>query len=99
MDHIRSRLVEPEIVLYMETGLPEDVIRDLLTALNFKSARQLMRRSETDYKDLNLKDEQDEGKLIEAMSRRPRLIERPIVIENDKAVLGRPRENVESLFE
>ena len=62
------------------------------------SARELMRTKEDAYKSLGLKDETDEEKLIKAMAENPKLIERPIVIKGDKAVLGRPPEKVLELF-
>jgi arsenate reductase len=57
-----------------------------------------MRTKELIYKDLNLKDEKSEEKLIEAMVNNPKLIERPIVIKDDKAVIGRPIEKVINLI-
>jgi len=58
----------------------------------------IIRKKEKIYKELNLKDA-DEQALIEAMSQNPRLIERPILIKDDKAVLGRPLENISKLLE
>jgi len=57
-------------------------------------AREIMRTKEAVYKELGLKDVDDENKLIEAMAEHPKLIERPIVIKGDRAVLGRPPEKV-----
>jgi arsenate reductase (glutaredoxin) len=62
------------------------------------SARELMRTKEDEYKQLGLKDEKDEQKLIEAMAAHPKLIERPVVIKGEKAVLGRPPEKVLELL-
>ena len=72
-------------------------IKDVLKKLGI-SARELMRTTEDEYKTLNLKDEKDEEKLIEAMVSHPKLIQRAIVIKGDKAVLGRPPEKVLELF-
>ena len=54
------------------------------------SARELMRIKEDIYKELNLKEEQDEEKLIASMVEYPKLIERPIIIKDGKAIIGRP---------
>ncbi len=62
------------------------------------SARELMRTSEAVYKELGLKEVEDEEKLIGAMVENPKLIERPIVIKDGKAVIGRPIENVVELL-
>ena len=54
-----------------------------------------MRTNEAIYKELGLKDVDDEQKLIEAMAANPKLIERPVIIMGDRAVIGRPPEKVE----
>jgi len=90
---IRDAGIEPEIILYLEHPPAPAQIKSMLAQLGFSSARQLMRRGEGIYKELGLKDETDEPRLIAAMSQNPKLIERPIVIKGEKAVLGRPPEN------
>jgi len=89
--------VEAEVVKYLEETPSAEEIKAVLKKLNI-SARELMRTKEDEYKTLGLKDETDEQKLIEAMAAHPKLIERPIVIKGDKAVLGRPPEKVLELF-
>ncbi|NNE57203.1 MAG: arsenate reductase (glutaredoxin) [Hellea sp.] len=91
---IRDNGIEPEIVLYLDTSLTPDDIQSLIQMLGLPSARDLMRRGEAIYKDLDLKKETDENALIKAMAAYPKLIERPIVIHKGKAVLGRPPENI-----
>ena len=81
--------VNAEIVKYLETPPTKEDIKELLKMLGI-NARDLMRTKEEIYKELNLKDVTDEEKLIEAMAEHPRLIERPIVIKDGKAVIGRP---------
>ena len=81
--------VNAEIVKYLETPPTKEEIKELLKMLGI-NARDLMRTKEEIYKELNLKDVEDEEKLIEAMAEHPRLIERPIVIKDGKAVIGRP---------
>ena len=62
-------------------------------------ARQLLRSGEDEYKALGLSDTGlSEAQLIEAMVRHPKLIERPILIAGDKAVIGRPPEKVLELL-
>lgn len=94
---LEEKGVEVEVVKYMDTLKSVSEIQDVLKKLNI-SARELMRTTEDDYKALDLKNEQDEQKLIEAMSTHPKLIQRAIVIKDDKAVLGRPPEKVLELF-
>jgi len=87
-----------DIVLYLETSPDTAEIKMLLGKLGFDDPRDLMRRGEAIYKELGLKDETDPQALIAAMAAHPKLIERPIVIKGDKAVLGRPPENIAALL-
>lgn len=91
---LEENAVSPEIVEYLKDVPSAQDIKQLLSLLNFDSARQLMRTKETIYKELNLKDETSEDALIDAMVANPKLIERPIVINNGKAAIGRPPERV-----
>ncbi len=85
--------IDAEVVKYLETPHTVEEIENLLSMLGV-NARALMRTKETIYKELDLKNENDEAKLIAAMVANPKLIERPIVIKEGKAVIGRPIENV-----
>ena len=86
--------IEPEVLLYLETPPDAKALKEVLQKLGI-SARQLLRKGEDDYKDNNLADESlSEGQLIDAMVAHPKLIERPIVINGDRAALGRPPEQV-----
>lgn len=91
---LEERNIEPEIVLYLENPPSTGELTELLGKLGI-SARDLMRKGEEAYKDNNLSNpELSEAELIQAMHDFPKLIERPIVINNDKARLGRPPEQV-----
>lgn len=86
--------IEPEVVLYLEDTPDQEQLQDLLNKLGI-SARELLRTGEQEYKDNNLKDKSlSESDLIQAMTRYPKLIQRPIVVANNKAALGRPPESV-----
>lgn len=89
---------DPDIILYLETPPNHAEIKALIDKLGFDSARELMRRGEAIYKELNLKSVTDENALIQAMADHPKLIERPIVIKGESAVLGRPPENAQALL-
>jgi arsenate reductase len=85
--------VTPEQVLYLDTPPSKDQITQTLSYLNAK-AIDIMRTTEPTFKTLNLSKDLDELVLIEAMVNNPILIERPIVIAGNQAVIGRPPENV-----
>ena len=86
------------IVKYLDTPLSIDSLQQIITLLGFDSARQLMRTKEAIYKELTLKEEQNESVLLTAMIENPKLIERPIVLANGKAAIGRPPESVLSII-
>jgi arsenate reductase len=87
-----------EIINYLETNLNASLIKDVLHKLSLKP-RDILRTSEQDYKDNNLKEDNfSDDDLIDYMIKHPKLIERPIVIKGHKAVLGRPPENVLELL-
>ena len=92
---LKANGVEPEVVLYLETPPDAATIKTLLSQLGFASARELMRQKEDLYKELNLADiALSEEQLIQAMVENPKLIERPIVLANGQARIGRPAESV-----
>lgn len=95
---LEERGVQPTVLLYLETPPSATQLRDLLAKLGIP-ARQLLRSGEDEYRELNLADETlSEAHLLEAMAAHPRLIERPILIAGDRAVIGRPPENVLDLL-
>ena len=87
---------EIEIFKYLDEELNEDMIKALLLKLDI-DAIDLMRTKEDKFKELMLDKMGDEGVLIRAMVRFPKLIERPIIITDTKAIIGRPPTLVLSL--
>ena len=94
LELIRSKGIEPEIVLYLETPPEADTLDHLLTLMG-KEPREAMRTKEAPYRELGLSDPGTTREaLIEAMVNHPVLIERPIVVNGRRAALGRPPEAV-----
>lgn len=87
-----------ETILYLNEPLSAAEITQLLEKLGFTDARALMRTNEAIYKELGLKTETAQMALIEAMAQHPKLIERPIVVKGNAAILGRPPENVQKFL-
>ncbi len=91
---LEARGIQPEVVKYLETPPDEATLKSLLDMLGLEP-RQLMRQKEAEYKELGLDNpELDRDALIRAMVEHPKLIERPIVVKDGKAALGRPPEHV-----
>jgi arsenate reductase len=92
---LKENGVEPQVVLYLETPPDAATLRQLLQMLGMSSARELMRQKEDLYKTLKLADSKlTEDQLVQALVDNPKLIERPIVVANGKARIGRPPEQV-----
>ena len=85
------------IVEYLKTPLNTAEISQLMTLLNV-SPRDMMRTKEAEFKEQNSANA-DDATLIAAMATTPKLIERPIVTDNTRAIIGRPPENVLSLIQ
>jgi len=94
LDLLKEKGINPEIILYLETPPSETQLISILKKLKLEP-RDLMRKGEAEFKEQNLLDEsKSEKDLIRAMIECPKLIERPIVIYGERAVIGRPPENV-----
>ncbi|MDE1462374.1 arsenate reductase (glutaredoxin) [Spartinivicinus poritis] len=95
---IEEKNIAPEIIRYLETPPSEAELKNILKLLGMP-AKALIRTGEAEYKALALDlDSATEAQLITAMTQHPKLIQRPIVIANGKAVLGRPPENVDEIL-
>ena len=91
---LEEKGLEPDIVHYLKTPPSPAELSKVLDMLGM-APHDLMRKKEAPYKDNNLGDEHlDQDTLIRAMVDNPILIERPIVVANGKAALGRPPEAV-----
>jgi len=89
--------VNAEIIEYLKDIPTAEELSELIKKLNI-SPEELVRKSEKDFKE-NFKGQTLADKQwVEAMIEFPKLIERPIIVKNNKAVLGRPPENVLSLL-
>ena len=94
LELLEARGLAPTIVRYLETPPDAATLKYLLGKLGI-APRQLLRTGEDEYEELNLADPSlTDAQLIDAMARHPKLIERPIFIAGDKAVVGRPPEKV-----
>lgn len=91
---LEDKGVKPQVRLYLEDNPTKQEVQDILKKLSL-SPRDVLRKGEDEYKQNNLSDKtlSDEA-IINAIVKFPKLLERPIVINGNKAALGRPPENV-----
>ena len=94
LELLHSKNIEPEVIEYLNTPPDSMQLKRIVEMLEI-SPRDLMRKKETLYKEHALDNpELTEEQLLDAMQQNPILIERPIVLANGKAAIGRPPENV-----
>jgi len=94
LELLEERGLAPTVVRYLETPPDAATLKALLGKLA-SAARQLLRSGEDEYKALDLANPAlTDAQLIDAMVQHPKLIERPILVAGDKAVIGRPPEKV-----
>jgi arsenate reductase len=91
---LQERGIEPQVIEYLRTPPDKATLERILDMLGL-APRQLMRTKEAEYKEQGLDDPAlTREQLIDAMIATPKLIERPIVIKNGKAAIGRPPEKI-----
>ena len=94
MELLTEKGIDADVVKYLETPPNRETIINVLDLLDLEP-RELMRKGESEYAENNLSDESlSRDQLIDALVEFPKLIERPIVIANGKAAIGRPIENI-----
>jgi len=95
---IEENGVSPEIIHYLDKPLNKASLEDLLKKLKLQP-RDIIRKGEDAYKELNLSNpELSNEQLIDAIVKAPKLLERPIVVKGNRAIIGRPPENVLTLL-
>jgi len=96
LELIREKGVEPQIVEYLQTPPSAAELKDILSKLG-KTAAEIVRTKEAKEEGIDV-EALDNDALIEALVAHPRAIERPIVVKDAKAVMGRPPQNVIDLI-
>ena len=92
---LEARQLSPDVIRYLETPPDVPTLKSLVSQLGFTSVRELMRTKEELYKTLGLDDPSlDEESLYRQLVENPSLLERPIVIKDGQARIGRPPEQV-----
>lgn len=96
LKHLEGKKVEFELVDYLKYPMTEDELKDLLMRLNLKPLEIVRTQEELYKKELKGKNFEDE-EWIKIMVENPKLIKRPIVVKNFKAVWAVPPENMDDL--
>lgn len=91
---LEEKGIDVDVIKYLETPPTAADILKLKNALGISSLQQMMRKGESVYKEMGLKNVKDKEALIIALVQNPILLERPIVVNGSKARIGRPPEKV-----
>jgi arsenate reductase len=94
---IRDAGVEPEIIEYLKTPPGAGELKEVLNMLDMRP-EDIIRKNEDTFKQSFKGKKYTDSEWIEILTKNPKLIERPIVVHGNRAILGRPPENVRSLL-
>ena len=95
---LEARRIDLDIVEYLVTPPDAATLRDLARRMGV-GARNLLRTGEPEYRELGLDDQSlTDDALLDAIAAHPRLLERPIAVHGERAVIGRPPERVLELL-
>ena len=93
LELLNDKNINPEVIEYLESIPSKSKLKNILALLGL-SADQLLRKHESAYQEAGLSDSSSEEEILDAMIKFPILIERPVVVHNGKAAIGRPPEKV-----
>ena len=94
---LEEKKINYKVIEYLKKPLDISELKTILKILSLK-ASDIIRKSELDYKDNNLKKIKDEEEILEAILKYPKILQRPIILNGDKGVIGRPPENILSIL-
>lgn len=97
LQYLEEKGLEFEVIKYLDQKLTKEELHALLTQLNI-AASDWVRKNEKVWKELYKGKKMTELEILEAMEKEPKLIERPVVVYKDKAVIARPLEKIDTLF-
>jgi arsenate reductase len=93
LELLNDKGIDPKVIEYLQSIPSKSELQNILTLLGL-SADQLLRKHESAYQEAGLSSASTKDEILDAMMKFPILIERPIVVHNGKAVIGRPPENI-----
>lgn len=94
---LKEKGVEADVIRYLDSPPTVDQLRELMKLLGIDDPREMMRTGEPAYAELGLADASVD-RLLEAITQKPILLERPIFVRGDRAVIARPAERVLELL-
>ena len=95
--YLESKKINFEVIDYIKNNLSSEQIRYILKKLQLKPI-ELVRKNEAIWKEKYKAKDFTDDQLIKILSNEPKLIERPIIVSEKLAVIGRPAENIDKLL-
>ena len=95
--YLESKKINFEVIDYIKNNLSSEQIKNILKKLQLKPI-ELVRKNEVIWKDKYKGKEFTDDQLMKILSNEPKLIERPIIVSEKLAVIGRPAENIDKLL-
>ena len=94
---LNNKKIEFQIIEYLKVGLSSEQLKNILKKLDL-SIYDIIRKKDKLYKELEIEKIKDEHKILKILSKNIKILERPIIVKDDKAVIGRPPEKLNELF-
>ena len=94
---LNNKKIEFQIIEYLKVGLSSEQLKNILKKLDL-SIYDIIRKKDKLYKELEIEKIKDEHKILKILSKNIKILERPIIVKDDKAVIGRPPEKLNKLF-
>jgi arsenate reductase len=89
--------LEFEVFEYMKNDFSKEELLRLMVQLKIKDVKEMLRHTETEYKDLDIANK-SQNEILDLVVQNPKLVQRPIIIKDNKAVIARPMENLTNLL-
>lgn len=94
---LEEKGVEFEVFEYLKNDFSKEELLKVMSQLNIKDINEMLRKKEKEYKDLDLANK-SQNEILELVVQNPKLVERPIIIKENKACIARPMENLTNLL-
>lgn len=96
---LEAKGLDFEVFEYLKNDFSKEDIKSIMALLEIDDVRDMLRDKEDEYKQLNLGDKsKTQDEIIDLVVKNPKLVERPIIIKDGKAVIARPMENLTNLL-
>ena len=94
---LEDKKLEFEVFEYLKNDFSKEELLKVMAQLNIKDIKDMLRKKETEYKELDIEN-RSQNEILDLVVKNPKLVERPIIIKDNKACIARPMENLTNLL-